>query len=145
MVLESQSKESDFVRSIDTKELCEEYLGTYFTFLNPHKLIDILWEYSQVIETELEETFSNSLKIGLVMHVAGVLERVLLNDTLSSEKESIEKTNSYYTAVLKANALIKAKLNLSIPDSEIVYILKIFETQTDDQLNTDHFTDELNQ
>lgn len=145
VVLESQSKESDFVRSIDTKELCEEYLGTYFTFLNPHKLIDILWEYSQVIETELEETFSNSLKIGLVMHVAGVLERVLLNDTLSSEKESIEKTNPYYDAVLKANALIKAKLNLLIPDSEIVYILKIFETQTDDQLNTDHFTDELNQ
>lgn len=145
VVLESQSKESEFVRSIDTKELCEEYLGTYFTFLNPHKLIDILWEYSQVIEMELEETFSNSLKIGLVMHVAGVLERVLLNDTLSSEKESIEKTNPYYAAVLKGNALIKAKLNLEIPDSEIVYILKIFETQTDDQLNTDPFTDELNQ
>ncbi|MCA9767154.1 MAG: PRD domain-containing protein, partial [Carnobacterium sp.] len=39
VVLESQGSELDLIESIDTKELCEEYLGMYFTFLNPQKLI----------------------------------------------------------------------------------------------------------
>ncbi|ALV22758.1 sigma 54-interacting transcriptional regulator [Carnobacterium antarcticum] len=129
VMLESQSDESNFVRSIDTKELCEEYLGTYFTFLNPHKLIDVLWEYCTIIETQVNETFSNSLRIGLIMHVAGVLERVLLNDVLSAEEDTAEKDSVYYEAVIKANQSIKTKLNLTIPESEIFYILNIFDTQ----------------
>ena len=132
VVLNSQDLESDLVESIDTKELCEEYLGMYFTFLNPQKLITILWEYSEVIETEMKQTFSNSLKIGLIMHIAGVLERVLLNDALSIENEEDQEKNSYFDAVTNANALIKTKLNLVIPDSEMSYILKIFDTQSEE-------------
>lgn len=132
VVLESQSSELDLIKSIDTKELCEEYLGMYFTFLNPQKLITILWEYSEIIETEMKQTFSNSLKIGLIMHIAGVLERVLLNDTLSAEQEEDQENNPYFDAVINANALIKTKLNLMIPDSEISYILKIFDTQSEE-------------
>ena len=132
VVLNSQDSESDLIESIDTKELCEEYLGMYFTFLNPQKLIPILWEYSEVIETEMKQTFSNSLKIGLIMHIAGVLERVLLNDALSIENEEDQENNPYLDAVINANALIKTKLNLVIPDSEMSYILKIFDTQSEE-------------
>lgn len=132
VVLDSQESESNLVESIDTKELCEEYLGMYFTFLNPQKLITILWEYSEIIEIDMKQTFSNSLKIGLIMHIAGVLERVLLNDTLSSEQEEDQENNPYFDAVTKANDLVKAKLNLIIPDNEMVYILKIFDTQSEE-------------
>ncbi|MCA9766859.1 MAG: PRD domain-containing protein, partial [Carnobacterium sp.] len=132
VVLDSQAEESDLVESIDTKELCEDYLGTYFTFLNPKKLISILWEYSDIIEANKKQAFSNSLKIGLIMHIAGVLERVLLNDTLSSQEE-YEEDHLFLDAVLEANTMIKTKLNLIIPDSEIFYILKIFDAQSEEE------------
>lgn len=131
IVLESQDSESYLVESMDTKELCEEYLGMYFTFLNPKKMIPILWEYSEIIETDKKQTFSNSLKIGLVMHIAGVFERVLLNDTLSLEEMNLE-SHPYFNAVRDANTMVKTKLNLLIPDSEIGYILKIFDTQLEE-------------
>ncbi|MBC9825724.1 MULTISPECIES: sigma 54-interacting transcriptional regulator [Carnobacterium] len=129
VILDYQYAEGNYAESMDTKQLCEEYLATYFTFLNPRKFIDILWNYTEVIEEKLDKTLSNSVQIGLLMHVAGVIERVLFRDPLSKSSETIDESSIYYQAVNEANSLLENQLNITIPDSEIVYIVKIVDEQ----------------
>ncbi|KRN57218.1 transcriptional regulator [Carnobacterium divergens DSM 20623] len=121
--------ESTQVVPILTKELCEDYMKGYFTFINPHKVIDVLWDYCQIVAEEKNQTFSNSFIIGLVMHIAGAIERTLLNDTMAVVDEMDNQASDYYDAVIKANQSIKTKLNIDIPEAENYYILQIFETE----------------
>lgn len=127
VILEQQYAEGNYAESMDTKQLCEEYLATYFTFLNPRKFINILWDYTEIIEEKLNKTLSNSVQIGLLMHMAGVIERVLFRDPLNQPEEEIDKTSIYYQAIKDANLLLESKLNMSIPDSELFYIVKIVD------------------
>ncbi|WP_373470634.1 sigma 54-interacting transcriptional regulator [Carnobacterium alterfunditum] len=127
VILEQQYAEGNYAASMDTKQLCEEYLATYFTFLNPRKFINILWDYTEIIEEKLNKTLSNSVQIGLLMHMAGVIERVLFRDPLNQPEEELDKTSIYYQAIKDANLLLESKLNMSIPDSELFYIVKIVD------------------
>ncbi|KLD58700.1 hypothetical protein WP50_24370 [Lactiplantibacillus plantarum] len=77
-----------------TPELCERYLGDYFTFLNPKKLTGILWEYSEVIATHLDGVMTNAFRIDLIMHLAGALERTVIKDEISAPRnEDTDTTN----------------------------------------------------
>ncbi|WP_035054409.1 sigma 54-interacting transcriptional regulator [Carnobacterium pleistocenium] len=127
VILNQQYAEGNYAESMDTKQLCEEYLATYFTFLNPRKFINILWDYTEIIEEKLDKTLSNSVQIGLLMHMAGVIERVLFRDPLNQPEEEIDTASIYYQAIKEANLLLESKLNMSIPDSEIFYIVKIVD------------------
>lgn len=129
VILEYQYAEGKYAELIDSKQLCEEYLATYFTFLNPRKFIDVLWNYTEVIEEKLNKKLSNSVQIGLVMHLAGVIERVLFRDPLSESTEDVDKNSIYYQAVREANLLLETQLNMSIPESELFYIIKIVDAQ----------------
>ncbi|MER2174621.1 MAG: sigma 54-interacting transcriptional regulator [Carnobacterium sp.] len=127
VILEQQYAEGSYVDSVDTKQLCEEYLGTYFTFLNPQKFINILWDYTEIIEEKLNKKLSNSVQIGLLMHMAGVIERVLFSDPMSRSDETINKDSIYYQSVKEANELLESRLNMTIPESELFYIVKIVD------------------
>mgnify|MGYP003290651480 CR=1 FL=1 len=129
VILEQQYVEGNYAETMDTKQLCEEYLATYFTFLNPRKFINILWDYTEIIEEKLNKKLSNSVQIGLLMHMAGVVERVILRDPLTQPDEDTNKNSIYYQAVKEANLLLESKLNMSIPKSELFYIVKIVDEQ----------------
>lgn len=131
VILAQQYLEGNYAKSMDTKKLCEEYLATYFTFLNPRKFINILWDYTEFIEEKLNTTLSNSVQIGLLMHIAGVIERVLFKDPLNQPDEAIDKNSIYYQAIKEANLVLESKLNMSIPESESFYIVKIVDVQNE--------------
>ena len=65
------------------------------------------------------------------MHMAGVIERVLFKDPLNQPDEAIDKNSIYYQAIKEANLVLESKLNMSIPESESFYIVKIVDVQNE--------------
>ena len=113
------------------KERIQHYLGRYFTFLNPEKVTEVLWEYCKVIEKGPVK-LKNSLKVNLSMHLAGVIERILIQSELTVQQDiQIEKVRNdpVYPMVVKANQMLAESLNITLPEEEVYYVVKLIDTQ----------------
>lgn len=113
-----------------TPELCERYLGDYFTFLNPRKLTTLLWQYSELIDQHLQTKMTNAFRIDLIMHLAGALERTAIKDEISAPTEELPSitTSKWYPIVLAANQQLTNQLQLTFSKAEIYYIVQLLET-----------------
>lgn len=113
-----------------TPELCEKYLGDYFTFLNPRKLTTILWQYSEVINQRLAAPMPNAFRIDLIMHLAGALERTAIKDKITAPSEELPTMTSskWYPIVQEANQQLTDQLQLSFSEAENYYIVQLLET-----------------
>ena len=114
------------------KERLYHYLGEYFTFINPQKVGEVLWEYCNLLEKNLSFKLNNSLRINLAIHLAGVIERILTHSKLSVEVDFDEQQlrhHPFYKAVEKSNKMLTQSLNLELPFEEIFYIIKLIDTQ----------------
>ncbi|HEY8891165.1 MAG TPA: sigma 54-interacting transcriptional regulator [Clostridium sp.] len=116
-------------QNVVVKELCEDSLNEFLTFLNPHKIISVLMEFTSVLEKKMNKTFSNSFKIKLMLHTGCALERMIINETLTYSGDrsliSSEVLENVEGAVLK----FKEALNISLTDNEISYICEILAEQ----------------
>lgn len=113
------------------KERIQHYLGRYFTFLNPEKVTEVLWEYCKVIEKGPVK-LKNSLKVNLSMHLAGVIERILTQSELTVQQDiQIEEVRNdpVYPMVVKANQMLAESLNITLPEEEVYYVVKLIDTQ----------------
>lgn len=124
--------------NIDTaKQICIDYMKQSFTFINPAKMIEPLWTYALNLQKEYFISLNENTIIALVMHVAGVIERILRQDILTAEKKelSLLLSSDIYVAVQKANQELENILCLKIPIQESYYIvqflLNVFQTGTD--------------
>ena len=113
------------------KERIQHYLGRYFTFLNPEKITEVLWEYCKVVEKGPVK-LKNSLKVNLSMHLAGVIERILTQSELTVQQDiQIEEVRGdpVYPMVVKANQMLAESLNITLPEEEVYYVVKLIDTQ----------------
>lgn len=135
-IIENFTSDNELTDELSTsdeaiKGKIEHYLGQYFTFLNPPKITDVLWEYCKIIEKG-QKTLKNTLKINLSMHLAGVIERVLTHSELTIQK--VDQTEDLqgdplYPLVVKANHMLTESLNIQLPKEEVFYIVKLIDTQ----------------
>ena len=113
------------------KERIQHYLGRYFTFLNPEKVTEVLWEYCKVIEKGPVK-LKNSLKVNLSMHLAGVIERILTQSELTVQQDiqlAAVQNDPVYPMVVKANQMLAESLNITLPEEEVYYVVKLIDTQ----------------
>ena len=113
------------------KERIQHYLGRHFTFLNPEKVTAVLWEYCKVVEKGPVK-LKNSLKVNLSMHLAGVIERILTQSELTVQQDiQIEEVRDdpVYPMVVKANQMLAESLNITLPEEEVYYVVKLIDTQ----------------
>ena len=113
------------------KERIQHYLGQYFTFLNPEKVTAVLWEYCKAVEKGPVK-LKNSLKVNLSMHLAGVIERILTQSELTVQQDiQIEEVRGdpVYPMVVKANQMLAESLNITLPEEEVYYVVKLIDTQ----------------
>lgn len=134
------------------KKICINYMEESFTFINPKKVMDPLWEVADIITTELPLQRDYSFYINLVMHLAGTLERVLQNDILTLTEEEGKKIpdEPNYEVVTKAALHIKQTLKIELPLEEVYYIIELIKNtqlnqaqNTEDTLGTIHKEDTL--
>ena len=113
------------------KERIQHYLGQYFTFLNPEKVTAVLWEYCKVVEKGPVK-LKNSLKVNLSMHLAGVIERILIQSELTVQQDiqlAAVQNDPVYPMVVKANQMLAESLNITLPEEEVYYVVKLIDTQ----------------
>ncbi|MBU3191726.1 sigma 54-interacting transcriptional regulator [Clostridium bowmanii] len=115
--------------NIVVKELCEDSLTEFLTFLNPHKIISVLMNFISVLEKEMDKNFINSFKIKLMIHVGCALERMVIKETLIYGGDSGEIDAIVLKYVEEAALKFKEALNIRLTEDEIYYICEIFTEQ----------------
>ncbi|WP_028790860.1 sigma-54-dependent transcriptional regulator [Tetragenococcus muriaticus] len=115
-----------------TKEVCLDYLEKNFTFLNPQKLIDPLLQFTKdIMENWQIEKQEQGFFINFLLHAAGMVERVVLQQPLTATEEEKEnlKNDSEYEALHVQVLSLSRVLNLVFPKAEEVYLLDLIERQ----------------
>lgn len=114
------------IDELEARELCREGIENYFTFINPAKVIDPLWEFTDRVNAYFTPRASYSSYLNVVMHMAGVLERAARHDNLSAEIEQIndEKETKLYDIVVKEIRQLEEIFSLQFSDEEIFYTIQ---------------------
>lgn len=118
------------VPAID-QQTAANYLEQYYTFINPKKMIGVLWQYCDILAKELELELTDTKRLALIMHLGGAIERILLQApvSLNQEQELEYDRNNWQEKLVLANEYLKNKLNLNFPKAEAYYIAKLIDTE----------------
>lgn len=122
-----------FKDSIDeesAQEICRTFMEESYTFINPQKLIGPLWDFSAqifLISESNDETFA--FYINLTLHMAGVIERTILKDSLSVDPIEMEqiKKHSMYSQLKDHIQTLEKQVKVLIPLTEYYYLLHFIE------------------
>lgn len=104
------------------QKLVYQFLEEHYTFLNPRKVMSILWEFVEECgNLQYNPEPGYAFHINLALHMAGVLERLIHQDSLSRSDNHIhiEKRDK---AILQAIRHFERALAIRIPDEEYDYI-----------------------
>jgi transcriptional regulatory protein LevR/transcriptional regulator with AAA-type ATPase domain len=112
------------------QEICVSFMEESFTFLNPKKMIIPLWNFAKKalnLSGEIDKSFASN--INLVLHMAGVMERSVLNDTLTVDQESLEQMNQHelFSDLKILIDELEEQVKVSIPLNEYVYLFHYLE------------------
>lgn len=114
------------------REVCLDYLEESFTFLNPKKMIEPLWQFTQEImrHWQIAKTEQGFL-VNFLLHAAGMIERLILRQPLSAtadEKQELCQDPDYEALHIQILSLDRI-LNLTIPLAEEYYLLALIQRQ----------------
>ncbi|MGX7134297.1 sigma 54-interacting transcriptional regulator [Enterococcus thailandicus] len=134
LLLEADLEETPDVSLTEetAKETCVEFISDNFTFINGRKLIDPIWDFAEhVTESIGLASREYGFKINLVMHTAGMIERIVLNEPLTAEKEELDETvqDPFYKMLQNVIVPLEERVNLKIPLVESYYILRLIHNQ----------------
>jgi transcriptional regulatory protein LevR len=107
---------------IAIKELCENSLEEFLTYLNPHKIIVLLMEFIKLLEKELGRELDDRTKINTINHVAYALERMITNEGLCYKANDEEIDKKIISAVNNSCEIFKKSLNLTLTEDEKYFI-----------------------
>lgn len=108
--------------NIVVKDICEDQLREFLTYLNPSKVISLLLEFTDKLELNINKNFNNPTKIRIIVHVACALERMLINDGLNYNENKDEIDKQLYEAINSCSEIFKKSLNISLSEDEKCYI-----------------------
>lgn len=114
-------------KNIVVKNLCEDSLKQFLTYLNPSKIISVLIEFVNVLEKTIGKKFNNSIRIRIIVHVGCALERIVINDSLIYKEDIKNLNSSYIKAIREANKVFKKSLNINLSEDEIYFISEIIQ------------------
>lgn len=104
------------------RNLCEESLQRFLTYLNPAKVIGVLIDFDRILEAELSLSLSNPLRIRLIVHCGCALERTVTRSPLAYTVDPAALEAKKCAAVRKAARVFEETLKLSIAESELDFI-----------------------
>jgi transcriptional regulatory protein LevR/transcriptional regulator with AAA-type ATPase domain len=109
------------------RKVCLNYMEESFTFINPKKLLDPLWEMAEALAKEAKREIDFAFYINLVMHMAGVVERSVLHDPLTATETlaTTFKEDDKHDFVLAEIKKIENKLHVKISQEECYYIIQL--------------------
>ena len=108
--------------NIVVRKLCEESLQKFLTYMNPGKVISVLLEFDSVLEQKLARSFSNPVRIRLIVHCGCALERIVIRSPLiyQGDKEKIDTQK--LRSLKSAASVFERALNITLDDDELCYM-----------------------
>lgn len=107
------------------REMIQIFLQENYTFLNPVKVLDPLWKFAEAcarLKTDHSEAYA--FHINLILHMAGVIERLIHQDSLTSpDTDMFDEESSLTKEVEHLIKTLEKDLGISIPEEEYSYIL----------------------
>lgn len=110
------------------REMSEESLNEFLTFLNPKKVIGSITKFVSSLEQITGQTFNNAFKINLNLHIGCALERAVTGDCLVYQNEVTKEKEEQIAAFKKAAQLFKDRLKIKLNDDELYYIADMIES-----------------
>ncbi|QAA34410.1 sigma-54-dependent transcriptional regulator [Clostridium manihotivorum] len=112
-------------KDVVLKDICENSLEEFLTYLNPKKIIGTLMEFVGNLEQELGVVMNNTTKISIISHVAYALERMITNEGLkyTDDKKAIDI--NIVKAVDHSCEIFKRYLRLQLTEDEKYFICQM--------------------
>ncbi|MDY4306715.1 PRD domain-containing protein [Enterococcus mundtii] len=130
LLLESELDETEDVllNEETAKSTCVSFIADNFTFINGEKLIDPLWKFADgLMDSASIDVKEYGFMINLVLHAAGMIERVILNEPLSLENQDNRsiKNDPLYVKIVEPLNDLEEKIKVKFPLEEVYYLLKM--------------------
>lgn len=107
-------------------EICETYLRENFTFINPDKVMAPFWAFALELTTTFLPEANQAFTINMIMHLGGMVERIVRGDCLTVDETQQEAYQSARFQVIKqAAGSLEEFLFIEIPDEELYYLLQL--------------------
>ena len=109
--------------NVVVRRLCEESLQKFLTFLNPAKVISVLMEFDSVLEKRLGTSFSNPIRIRLIVHCGCALERIVTASTLVYKGDRSQVDTQKLQCIREAARVFEESLDFSLTEDELCYMV----------------------
>lgn len=112
------------------KQVCVDYISENCTFINAQKLIDPMWGFAnELFIAVFNRQQEYAAYINLAVHIAGAIERVILNEPLSVDVEDLQVMlkGSYYPLVHQHVVQFKEEVQVLLPQAEEYFIIQFIE------------------
>ena len=125
-ILKSDLKLVKNDKNVVVRNLCEESLEKFLTYLNPKKIMSVLIDFQSVLEKESKRKWSNPLRIRLIVHCGCALERMVVQEGLKYQGEFAEIDTLKVEMIKRAASVFEKTLNIVLSDDEIYYMAQMF-------------------
>lgn len=125
--LESDSQKKLFPRL--SKEMCVEHMNQYVTYINPVKIITPIWDFCYEMEKKLDRTFNNGFNLGMMLHLCGMIERMVIKEEISSGKDVDEVDPELAAFVEETISPVLHDLNLETSSNELKFIGAMYQNK----------------
>ncbi|WP_348536775.1 PRD domain-containing protein [Paenibacillus polymyxa] len=112
-------------QSVVVRELCEESLKEFMTYLNPHKILGMVMRFVQELELGLGVKFDYATKVQISTHTAYALERMVIRDGLVYQGEVKKLDQRILEVVNRSCSIFVSGMNLILSDDEKYYICEM--------------------
>lgn len=129
-----QSEEAEMtLDETSAKQVCLHYMTESFTFINPTKVLPIFWQGTELFGQCLAQCFDYSFTITMVMHLAGMLERIMTGDTLTAGEELLkEKTwQEIHQQIVPGITYLEETFLIKLPVAERYYIVQLLQAENE--------------
>ncbi|HJF19935.1 MAG TPA: PRD domain-containing protein [Enterococcus columbae] len=104
------------------KDLCKDTFSMYLVYLNLVHIADLLLEWMKELQIQLNQHFSNTRLIRVIIHTGFAFERVIKKNNLSYDDPIEEKVAIVAEIVAKTIQKVESKLDLFLSKDEKLYI-----------------------
>lgn len=112
-----------------SKENCVEYMDQYATFINPSKIINPVWDFCYTMEKHLNHKFDHSFNLGMMLHLSGMIERIVTQEEIRTRKD-IEEIKPELMQLVEENiASLLYPLNLTLSEVECAFIGAMYQNK----------------
>lgn len=97
-----------------------------------------MWQFStQISQTTGIGDEEYGFKINLVMHTAGMIERIIRNEPLTVEENELTNTTNdpLYSQLAASVVLLEDQIKVKVPIEEMYYLLRLVHNQLDKRIH----------